>query len=58
MSTAGDGEIYDCIVVGSRTAGAVVARGLGGRGQKFLILERGPYLTLKETLSTFKPKSN
>ncbi|MDQ3206669.1 MAG: FAD-dependent oxidoreductase [Pseudomonadota bacterium] len=49
---SGDGEIYDCIVVGSGTAGAVIARELSRRGQKVLILERGRYLPLKETVWT------
>lgn len=52
MIMSGDGEIYDCIVVGSGTAGAVIARELSGRGQKVLILERGQYLPLKETVWT------
>ena len=52
MTMSGDGEIYDCIVVGSGTAGAVIARELSGRGQKVLILERGQYLPLKETVWT------
>ena len=52
MSMSGDGEIYDCIVVGSGTAGAMIARELSGRGQKVLILERGQYLPLKETVWT------
>lgn len=47
-----DSEIYDCIVVGSGTAGAVVARELSGRGQKVLMLERGKYLPLKENVWT------
>ena len=53
MTMSGDGEIYDCIVVGSGTAGAVIARELSGRGQKVLILERGQYLPLKESIWTF-----
>ncbi|MBD8525914.1 FAD-dependent oxidoreductase [Pseudomarimonas arenosa] len=39
-------------MVGSGTAGAVIARELSGRGQKVLILERGQYLPLKETVWT------
>lgn len=57
MSTAGDGETCDCIVVGSGAAGAVIARELGGREKKRLILGQGPSLTLEEMLWTFKPKS-
>lgn len=53
MSTPGDGEVYDCIVVGSGTAGAVIARELSSRGQKVLILERGQYVPLKESVMTF-----
>ncbi|MBT2744896.1 MULTISPECIES: hypothetical protein [unclassified Lysobacter] len=41
MTMSGDGEIYDCIVVGSGAAEAVIARELSGHGQKVLILERG-----------------
>jgi len=33
MTQSRDGEIYDCIVVGSGTAGAVIARELSGCGQ-------------------------
>lgn len=53
MSMSGDGEIYDCIVVGSGTAGAVIARELSGRGQRVLIIERGQYIPLKESVMTF-----
>jgi choline dehydrogenase-like flavoprotein len=35
MTLCGGGEIYDCIVVGSGTAGAVIAHESSGRGQKF-----------------------
>ncbi len=52
MTKSGHVETYDCIVVGSGTAGAVIARELSGRGQKVLILERGKYLPLKETVWT------
>jgi choline dehydrogenase-like flavoprotein len=52
MTQFEDNDIYDCIVVGSGTAGAVIARELSGRGQKVLILERGKYLPLKETIWT------
>lgn len=58
MTKSGDGEIYDCIVVGSGTAGAVIARELSGRGQKVLILERGQYLPLKETVWTLASMFN
>ena len=52
MTMSGNSENYDCIVVGSGTAGAVIARELSARGQKVLILERGKYLPLKENLWT------
>jgi choline dehydrogenase-like flavoprotein len=52
MTMSGNSQIYDCIVVGSGTAGAVIARELSARGQKVLILERGKYLPLKENLWT------
>lgn len=55
MSTAGDGETCDCIVVGSGTSCAVIAREPSGRGQKVLILEQRPYLPLKKKFWTFKP---
>ncbi|UXI70691.1 FAD-dependent oxidoreductase [Tahibacter amnicola] len=48
-----DSEIYDYIIVGSGTAGAVLARELSGRGKKVLILERGQYVPLKESVYTF-----
>lgn len=50
MIASEENGIYDWIVVGSGTVGATIARELGGRGQKVPILERGPYLPLKETL--------
>lgn len=52
MTMSGNDETFDCIVVGSGTAGAVIARELSGCGQKVLILERGQYLPLKETVWT------
>lgn len=58
MNTPGVGEAYDCIVVGSGTAGAVIARELTARGQKVLILERGQYLPLKETVWTLASMFN
>ncbi len=58
MTNSEDGEIYDCIVVGSGTAGAVIARELSGRGQKVLILERGQYFPLKETVWTLASMFN
>ena len=53
MTISEDGENYDCIIVGSGTAGAVIARELSGRGQKVMILERGQHIPLKESLWTF-----
>jgi choline dehydrogenase-like flavoprotein len=58
MNMTADGEVYDCIVVGSGTAGAVIARELSGRGQKVLILERGQYFPLKETVWTLASMFN
>ncbi|RDZ28532.1 FAD-dependent oxidoreductase [Lysobacter silvisoli] len=52
MNTSKDKEIYDCIVVGSGTAGAVIARELSRSGQRVLILERGKYIPLKENVWT------
>lgn len=43
---------YDCIVVGSGTAGATIARELSGAGQRVLLLERGKHLELKESVWT------
>jgi choline dehydrogenase-like flavoprotein len=53
MTMSPEGGIYDSIIVGSGTAGAVLARELSGRGEKVLILERGQYIPLKESLWTF-----
>jgi choline dehydrogenase-like flavoprotein len=58
MSMARGDDAYDCIVVGSGTAGAVIARELSGRGQKVLILERGERLPLKETVWTLASMFN
>lgn len=58
MTLSEDGEIYDCIVIGSGTAGATIARELSGRGEKVLILERGKYLPLKETVWTLASMFN
>lgn len=55
MNTAGNGEIRGCIVVGSGTTGAVIARERSGRAQKMSILERRP--SLSETLWAFRPAS-
>ena len=52
MTMSENNETYDCIVIGSGTAGAVIARELTARGQKVLILERGKYLPLKENIWT------
>lgn len=52
MTMSEKNETYDCIVIGSGTAGAVIARELTARGQKVLILERGKYLPLKENIWT------
>ena len=58
MTMSEENEIYDCIVIGSGTAGAVIARELSARGQKVLILERGKYLTLKENIWTLASMFN
>lgn len=58
MTMSGDAEIYDCIVVGSGTAGSTIARELCRRGQKVLILERGKYVPLKETVRTLASMFN
>ncbi|MGO4259148.1 FAD-dependent oxidoreductase [Lysobacter sp. TAB13] len=39
-------------MVGSGTAGSVIARELSRSGKKVLVLERGPYIQLKETVWT------
>ena len=41
---------FDCIIIGSGTAGATLARELSKKGQRVLMLERGKYRPLKETL--------
>lgn len=47
-----DDDSFDCIIIGSGTAGATLARELSGKGQKVLVIERGKYRPLKETVWT------
>jgi choline dehydrogenase-like flavoprotein len=49
---------FDYIIVGSGTAGATLARELARNGQKVLLLERGEYVPLKETLLTMASMLN
>src|SRR5262245_34208456 len=43
---------FDCIIIGSGTAGATLARELSASGQKVLVLERGKYRPLRESIWT------
>lgn len=45
-------DSFDCIIIGSGTAGATLARELSAAGQKVLLLERGRYRPLRETVWT------
>jgi len=47
------GSEFDAIIVGSGTCGATIARELGKRNKKVLMLERGGNAALKETLGAF-----
>lgn len=49
---------FDYIIIGSGTAGATLARELARNGQKVLLLERGEYVPLKETLLTMASMLN
>jgi len=49
---------FDYIIIGSGTAGATLARELAGNGQKVLLLERGEYVPLKETVLTMASMLN
>lgn len=49
---------YDCIIVGSGTAGSTLARELARAGQRVLVLERGRYRPLKETVWTLASMFN
>jgi choline dehydrogenase-like flavoprotein len=40
---------YDCVIIGTGTAGATLARELSAKGSRVLMLERGEHRTLKET---------
>jgi choline dehydrogenase-like flavoprotein len=41
---------YDCLIIGSGTAGATLARELSAQGSRVLMLERGEHRALKETV--------
>lgn len=50
MTAPSSDDVFDCIIVGSGTAGATLARELSRDGRKVLLLERGKYQPLKETV--------
>jgi choline dehydrogenase-like flavoprotein len=50
MNPPVDGNIYDCLIIGTGSAGATLARELSAKGQRVLMLERGEHRPLKETV--------
>ncbi len=50
MNPPADGNIYDCLIIGTGSAGATLARELSAKGQRVLMLERGEHRPLKETV--------
>jgi GMC oxidoreductase len=52
MSSREADDRFDCIIIGSGTAGATLARELTASGQKVLLLERGKYRPLRESVWT------
>lgn len=50
MNVPKDGDVYDCLIVGSGSAGATLARELSANGCRVLMIERGEHRQLKETL--------
>ncbi len=52
MDTQAVADVFDYLIIGSGSAGATLARELSASGKRVLILERGQYVTLSETLWT------